>query len=329
MARNVKATRSARALFALGALAKGIDKGLDRRDALALKLAEREIEKRKQEQTDKEQRDTLRLNVIKSMQSQEFPDPSDPTGARKITIRGVPQETVEQQFPDLLLAPPKVPLPAIPDVDPGAKGRPVAPPQPGGIQAAPGSHLETLRYTQSLLDKIPTDLSTAATAGASKALGGERGGIGSNAIKEYEDAKPAAAVQFYRAITGDTRLSDNDARERALPFMPTVWPIPDTAEVRKGKMARLAAAVQLAEKQRAANPNLVLDISAVMSQANNAAQAGQLQLGPPAPPPIANPDAVKREIERGDRIKVRQKGTNKTGSILRKDFDPAKYEAIQ
>lgn len=275
--RNRKATKSARLLFGLGAFSEGLSKGMDQRDALAMKIAERELERKRNEQTDAEQKANLRLSVLKQMQDSTYPDPANPKNI--VTIKGLPQETVDQQFPGLLMTQPN-------PVDAGDKGRPVAPPQPGGMQAAPGSHLETLRYTQELLNKIPTSLGTGVTAGVSKALGGERGGFGSNAIKEYEDAKPGAAVQFYRAITGDTRLSDNDARERALPFMPTVWPIPDTADVRQGKMNRLSQAVQLADKQRAANPNVVLDFSAVLSQAEKASQAGQLQLGPPAPPPI-------------------------------------------
>lgn len=37
---------------------------------------------------------------------------------------------------------------------------------------------------------------------------------------QYADQLPSIAVSFYRDATGDTRLSDNDAKTRALPFMP-------------------------------------------------------------------------------------------------------------
>ena len=37
----------------------------------------------------------------------------------------------------------------------------------------------------------------------------------------YAGLKPAVAVQIYRALTGDTRLSDADAAARALPLIPT------------------------------------------------------------------------------------------------------------
>ena len=46
-----------------------------------------------------------------------------------------------------------------------------------------------------------------------------RGYGASGDYKMYADQLPAAAVSFYRAVTGDTRLSDDDARKRALPML--------------------------------------------------------------------------------------------------------------
>lgn len=45
-------------------------------------------------------------------------------------------------------------------------------------------------------------------------------------VKVYNDKKPAIAVSIYRAATGDTRLSDADAKSRALPLL---W---DTSEAK-------------------------------------------------------------------------------------------------
>lgn len=74
-----------------------------------------------------------------------------------------------------------------------------------------------LDQTLSLLDKIPDGFIKG--GGLSVASSLTFGGVGSDA-KLYNDNKGAAAVAFYRASTGDTRLSDADAKSRALPLLP-------------------------------------------------------------------------------------------------------------
>jgi hypothetical protein len=52
--------------------------------------------------------------------------------------------------------------------------------------------------------------------------------------KTYQDFTPAFATAVYRAQTGDTRLSDADAAQRAYPLLPA---LSDTRDVREHKMS--------------------------------------------------------------------------------------------
>jgi hypothetical protein len=69
------------------------------------------------------------------------------------------------------------------------------------------------------LAKIPDSLSGAASSAAATLTGG----ILASETKAYNDYLPAAAVKIYRAMTGDTRLSDADAAARAYPLIPKPW----------------------------------------------------------------------------------------------------------
>lgn len=55
-------------------------------------------------------------------------------------------------------------------------------------------------------------------------------------IRLYDQNRPATAVSLYRALTGDTRLSDSDAKARALPLLPLPG---EPASVHKAKIAFL------------------------------------------------------------------------------------------
>ena len=52
----------------------------------------------------------------------------------------------------------------------------------------------------------------------------------------YNDQRPAIAVGLYRALTGDTRLSDADAAARALPL---IWDSDEGPSVRKQKFSKI------------------------------------------------------------------------------------------
>ena len=64
---------------------------------------------------------------------------------------------------------------------------------------------------------------TYAKLGAKATGGGEFPGVQaseSEDILNYSDLRPGVAAGLYRAVTGDDRISDRDAAQRALPFVP-------------------------------------------------------------------------------------------------------------
>lgn len=258
-------------------LAEGLNKGVDRHMDYKMKLAEYELAKQAKAQEEAQARQdrafgsylTLRKDSAASVRPR-----LDVTGRPIADAKGnpvyetfqpIPEAEVRQGVDYLRGINPQIPAYG------GQGQRPAgAVPQPksnNGIASTPDQQLRGLDYMEGLLNNIGTDVPSIGTAAISKVLGGQRGGFGSDAIKEYEDAKPGAAVGAYRAITGDTRLSDSDAQQRALPFMPSVYPVMDTATVRAGKLARLRRALQLSGAQRQTNPNAEVDFGSVMTQA--------------------------------------------------------------
>lgn len=67
------------------------------------------------------------------------------------------------------------------------------------------------------------------------------GNVGSPDLRLYDQNRPAIAVSVYRALTGDTRLSDADAKARALPLLPIGG---EPAEVQSRKLAFIRAGMQ-------------------------------------------------------------------------------------
>lgn len=108
-------------------------------------------------------------------------------------------------------------------------------PSAGGTAASPESLLADLDAIEAKLQNVPTSVLGAATSLASTVTGGS---IGED-TKVYNDVKPAMAAKFYRAVTKDTRLSDQDAESRALPLFPSAY---DAAAVRQKKLAFLRQA---------------------------------------------------------------------------------------
>ena len=99
------------------------------------------------------------------------------------------------------------------------------------------------REMEKLAVTLPTDLPRAAgTFGISKLTGGR---FGTESIKTYSDAIPAASAGVYRAITGDNRLSDEDAAARARPLF---WHPLEGEGLREGKYAFLNFMMDEAEK---------------------------------------------------------------------------------
>ena len=103
-----------------------------------------------------------------------------------------------------------------------------------GKKGSAGPDKVTLRREQEKLDNAISALSIISnleknfekTESGARALGSRAasflsmGTIGNEGQRVYDDSFNANAVKFYRAYTGDTRLSDADAKERALGILP-------------------------------------------------------------------------------------------------------------
>lgn len=327
--------RFGRGLFGLAGFAQGLAKSLEDTPKLQMLVAERAIEKQRQEKEDELKYIKTELDVDKAGVGQATTLPtgeiikSEPIDKatrdaykerlKALRNRGVPP-VPQQQQPNVPPIPSVsgdlVPEPDSTQTIPGVghvtvqqgdvtvpkseylsnpakyKNTPnlhIVDDTEKGPSSNPKSALNQIVQLENLLKNIPTDLTTGVTAANSKALGGERTvlgvKLGSNYIKNYEDAKPAAAVTAYRAISNDTRLSDNDAQARALPLMPTVFPVPDTDTVRAWKLATLKEAFAISTKLKAQNPNAPIDFDAVISEAKQKTQQQAdptvLQVGQP------------------------------------------------
>jgi len=89
----------------------------------------------------------------------------------------------------------------------------------------------------------------------------------------YNDSRPAAAVGLYRTLTGDKRLSDNDAKSRALPLL---WDSDEGGKVREKKFKKLMRMASAREKLVAAgqytvdeNGQFITPLSEVEKEAEN------------------------------------------------------------
>lgn len=69
---------------------------------------------------------------------------------------------------------------------------------------------------KAVLDQVPAGWK----GGAESIIGKASFGNVFKKAAQYSDQVPAIAVAFYRTATGDNRINDADAKERALPFMP-------------------------------------------------------------------------------------------------------------
>jgi len=96
------------------------------------------------------------------------------------------------------------------------------------------------------LEKLLSDVGTGLTGKAQTLLGKATGGALAPAAKTYNDFRDSIAVSLYRAVTGDTRITDSDVK-RARSITPDPY---DSPEVRQNKLENIRQA--LAAKQ---NPN--------------------------------------------------------------------------
>ena len=102
---------------------------------------------------------------------------------------------------------------------------------------------------ESLALKLPTDAVKAGTSfGISELTGGR---FGTEAVRTYSKATPAAAAGFYRAVTGDNRLSDADAASRATPLF---WHPLEGEQTSEGKFSFINFMLDEAERNVSPNP---------------------------------------------------------------------------
>lgn len=101
-----------------------------------------------------------------------------------------------------------------------------------------GDQKGNLDNMDSLINGLEKDLSgLSGYSGMAKGLFGKlsQGNIeGTQTARIYDQKRPAIAVGLYRALTGDTRLSDADAAARAYPLLP------DTGEPTNVQRSKIA-----------------------------------------------------------------------------------------
>lgn len=94
------------------------------------------------------------------------------------------------------------------------------------------NQLQQLREIRKMLGDVPGGITGGIESLTSKATYGAIGGK----AKQYNDLKPSIATKIYRAMTGDTRLSDADAASRAYPLLPS---LAEPLELREAKIRNL------------------------------------------------------------------------------------------
>jgi hypothetical protein len=109
-------------------------------------------------------------------------------------------------------------------------------------------------------------------------------GVGLKNVDEtklYNANKPAMAVSIYRALTGDTRLSDADAKARALPLL---WDVSEGESIKKKKFAFIKEAL-MKRKQMISNGKYTVDadgqfvtpLSSLLGESEDSLESDQLQ----------------------------------------------------
>lgn len=161
---------------------------------------------------------------------------------------------------------------------------------------------------------LPTDLPTAGLEYAGAKLTGGR--FGSEGTKTYLDALPAASAGIYRAITGDNRLSDQDAAARAKPLF---WHPLEGQNTREGKFSFLN--YMMDEAERNVSP------TAPQTDLESMARFQRFLKGSTDRFKQGQQPSVQMVSEEG-RIKVRDLATGKTGTISASKFNEQKYARI-
>jgi hypothetical protein len=178
---------------------------------------------------------------------------------------------------------------------------------------------------ESLAQKIPGGL----MQGGLEALKNKMsaGNWGDQSTKLYMDMRPSMAVNIYRAITGDTRMSDFDA-QRALSL---IWHPAEPDQIKEGKFSFLNRLMQEAESN--VNPLPVSGSEEASSRFNKMLDTLQYS-GNQGTTPSTVPNAqTSPNLSQTNgvanptvgRMKVIDLVSGKRGTINANDFDPNKY----
>ncbi len=104
------------------------------------------------------------------------------------------------------------------------------------------SQIINLQQVKQLADSVPAGRIAGSTSGfISSVTGGEH----QTNTRQYLKERPAYAVSFYRAATGDTRLSDADAKSRALPLF---WHPTESGKIKELSFARMQKILETRRK---------------------------------------------------------------------------------
>lgn len=100
------------------------------------------------------------------------------------------------------------------------------------------SQIENIRAVKELADKIPAGRFAGSISGLKSSISG---GELDTDTRQYLKQRPAYAVSLYRALTGDTRLSDADAKSRALPLL---WHPTESNKIRESSFDYINKALE-------------------------------------------------------------------------------------
>lgn len=138
-----------------------------------------------------------------------------------------------------------------------------------------------------------------------------RGNFGTGEIKTYKDSRPAIAAGIYRAITGDNRLSDQDAEARSLPLL---WDPSEGPDTRSSKFAFIDYLMNEAERNVSPGEPAsdIESLSRFQSVINSAKQRYQEQTPPTSTIQNTGVQGVQSEdiMARREAIKARFKARN-------------------
>lgn len=132
------------------------------------------------------------------------------------------------------------------------------------------NQIKSIKDLRALADKVPGGRIAGSISGV---LSSVTGGELATETRQYLKQRPAYAVSIYRALTGDTRLSDADAKGRALPLL---WHPTESDKIKKTSFDTIENALQARKKlieegkyTQDANGQFITPLEDVLAEAEN------------------------------------------------------------